>query len=147
MPRSDQPARHALSGHYPAGGGLRGEQREVPSIQSVNTTAEIHVPDKPGAGAPAHTNLERFNHGSGDFSNPKQRSLTTALERKRRGVEPLQITRGESATVTIYLDEAICRSCLRLNIHPRHLMIEALLDTIHQRSLLAEDMKRALSTR
>ena len=66
--------------------------------------------------------------------------LDRVLHAKKKTVEPLQITRGECATVTIFLDEGICRSCLRLNIHPRHLMIEALLDAIHQRSLLAADM-------
>jgi len=58
----------------------------------------------------------------------------------RKTVEPLQMTRGQSATITIYLDESLCRSCLRLNIHPRHVMIEALLDEIHQKALLCADM-------
>jgi len=57
----------------------------------------------------------------------------------RKSIEPLQMTRGETATITIYLDESICRSCLRLNIHPRHVMIEALLDEIHQRALLCAE--------
>ena len=62
------------------------------------------------------------------------------MRTRLKGIEPVQITRGEAATVTIYLDEAICRSCLRLNIHPRHLMISALLDEIHEKSLIAADM-------
>jgi hypothetical protein len=68
-------------------------------------------------------------------------TITFLQKTSRKGIEPLQIKRGESAVVTIYLDESICRSCLRLNIHPRHLMIEALLDAIHQKSLIANDMR------